>query len=253
MTPFLYTRSNPHAPWRANEMRGWYYPTRLQTIRLIVLHTGESDPSPASAENVSRWQRDTAAVPSSYHVNIDSDSDVTLLPDEATAFHCVGFNSMSLGMSWATRAAWWGRYPGWDIPAIERGAQWAAAKCLTHGIPPRLITRAQAAAGSWGFARHSDLDPARRSDPGSRFPMAVFMARVAQLVDGAPDQEDDMTPEQAQQLDDLTRSVARIEASLEGRRIGDDLARLRRSVRALGTKLGVPVASDLEPSGKIDA
>lgn|GEM_PF-4777917 len=183
MTPFLLTAENPHAAVRANGMRGWYYSSRRAPIRLLVVHTAETDPSPASAENVSRWQRDTATVPSSYHSNHDSDSSVTLLPDSFTAFHCVGFNSPSLGYALATRAAWWGRYPSWDRPALERAAVWAASRCIAYDIPPRELTRAQAAAGGSGIARHSTLDPVRRSDPGATFPMQAHLARIRQLLE----------------------------------------------------------------------
>lgn len=168
---------NPNAPARANGNQWWGYPSRNTEPRVIVLHTAETDPSPASALNVARWQS-TAAVPSSYHVIVDSDHIVRTVPDDHTAFHVAGFNSPSLGLSFATRADVWGRYPIWDALALANAAQVAARWSDTYRIPTTILTRSEALSGESGFVFHSTMDPARRSDPGSKFPLDNFMNRI---------------------------------------------------------------------------
>lgn len=249
MTPLLFTADNPHSSVRANGKRGWFYPTRNASIRAIVLHTAETDPSPASAENVGRWQRDAAPVPSSYHVLVDSDSTVRALPDGATAFHCVGFNSPSLGLSFATRAAWWGRFPAWDRAALAHGAAQVASWCRRYDIPPVLLTREQALAGRSGIVTHAVMDPRRRSDPGDLFPMQDLMWRVrAGLWPAAVEFEEDVMAS----LEDV-RKVVRDELLGGTRERLNEAVRLGQvaaagAVAAIRAEVGLPPEpeSDLE-------
>lgn len=242
-TPYLMTRDNPNASVRDNGMRGWFYPVRkggLSSIKLVVLHTAETTPSPGSAWNVAKWQRDTAAVPSSYHKLVDSDNTVTALHDISVAFHVKGFNTSSLGISWATRAHLWGRYPVWDDEALRRGAKEVAEWCEKYAIPVRLLTREQASAGQRGIAFHSTLDPTRRSDPGSKFPTSTFLKYVTEYL--WPQEDDKLTPEQERKLDNLIEDVEEIKRTLGAREGGvalDDLGRLRRDFRkVMREKLG---------------
>lgn len=180
---YLYTASNPHAPLRDNGMRGWYYTQRqggLSAIRVIGVHTAETDPTPNSAEAVAKWQRDRAEQPSSYHVLVDSDSTVRTLPDEAVAFHIRSFNTPSLGLSFATRARWWGNWPTWDDLALKRAAAQAREWVDTYSIPLRWLRKTEAESGMKGFVRHSTMDPDRRTDPGLGFPAEKFF----ELIEG---------------------------------------------------------------------
>lgn len=190
---FLWTANNPHAPVRANGRRFWGYPTRnggTAAIRCIGIHTAETDPSPASAENVARWLRDSAPNPASYHSLVDSDSEVELLPDSAVAFGIASFNTPTVHLSFATRAGWWGRYPAWDDDALDRGARVAARWVRRYNIPLRWITRTQALGGERGFVRHSTMDPSRRSDPGASFPADRFFTLIRSYLTGS--EEDPM-------------------------------------------------------------
>ena len=251
-TPYLLTRSNPHAPLREHGMRGWYHPHRsggTAAIRMVVIHTAETDPSPASAWNVARGQRDHATVPSSYHRLVDSDQTVVTLPDSSTAFHVRGFNSPSLGLSFATRAAWWGRYPAWDRDALANAAAVAAEWSERYSIPLRWLTRQQAADGAAGFALHSTLDPARRTDPGDGFPAREFFDLIIDII--AP-QEDVMSLEQEAKLDALARDVAQIKRQLGNRAVGVDLERLRLTARAHAAHDGLETEHDV-PEGPVPA
>lgn len=179
--PYLYRHQNQYAPRRSNGLRFWGYPSRTKGITAIGVHTAEITPSPGSAENIAHYFSHTDR-PASYHQIVDSDSTVRLLPDEATAFGIRGFNSPCLQLSFATRAASWGRYPQWDRLALERGAQVAAEWCRRHLIPVRRITRTQAQQGVRGLVAHGTMDPGRRSDPGAGFPWQQFLHRVKALI-----------------------------------------------------------------------
>lgn len=185
MEPYLYAHPNPNAPRRANGVRFWGYPTRSTGIRAIGVHTAETAPSQASAENIARYLSTTDRA-ASYHRVVDSDTTVQLLPDEATAFGIVKFNSPTLHLSWATRAAMWGQYPVWDDQALHRGADVAAEWVQRHDIPVRWITKAQADQGDKGLVLHRTMDPARRSDPGDGFPADEFLRRVLDRLTAPP-------------------------------------------------------------------
>lgn len=209
-TEFLLSeRHNPHSRRRDDGGHWWGYPSRRKTVTAIVLHTAESPPSPASALNVARWQAFTAAVPSSYHVLVDSGHTVRTVLDSQTAFHVVGFNSPSVGLSFATRAALWGRYPEWDEAALQRGAEVARQWSALYDIPPRWITRAQALRGVKGFVRHSVMDPSRRGDPGSLFPSSRFFELVKGTSKTKRTWIEDMMAAGEAQLDDIARQLQR--------------------------------------------
>jgi hypothetical protein len=84
---------------------------------------------------------------------------------------------------------------------------------------------------------HKEWAPSRKVDPVS-LDMAAMRRRVARLMEG-----DELTPDEKAQLAQVAADVAVIKAALGGRKVGDDLRRLRISLRPIGRALGVPVAS----------
>lgn len=184
-TPYLYTSNNPNARIRDNGKRGWYYPNRrggLGSIQVIVLHTTENSPSKRSAELTAKWQRDSAPSPSSYHKIVDSNSVLLTLPDGATSFSVVGYNTVSLNLSFATYARVWGKYPEWEAGALKLAAESVAEWCVTYDIPVRYVTKDDVDRGKKGITFHSRLDPARRSDPGYKFPSTGFLKLVQSFI-----------------------------------------------------------------------
>lgn len=177
----VYLKDHPPA-------RTQFYTSRSKPVTAIGLHTAENTTDlvlpDSGAEGVARFisQRSTAG---SYASIVDSDSVVRVGEYSWTMFHIAGFNSQSLGLSWACRAAQWPTLPpDWVTAAIVNGAREAARMSAwvleTYGypIPARLLTGQQAKAGVHGFVTHQAVEdltkPGRRTDPGRHFPFNSF-------------------------------------------------------------------------------
>lgn len=168
-----------------------FYLTRSKKVTAIGLHTAENTTDlvlpDSGAEGVARYIADRTTA-GSYASTVDSDSTVHVGRYEWTMFHIAGFNSSSLGLSWACQAAQWPSLPKvWVDAAIDRGAAEAARMSAwvkaTYGwyIPARLLTGPVAKAGVLGFVTHRAIEdltnPGRRTDPGTGFPFAQFFTR----------------------------------------------------------------------------
>lgn len=198
---FLLDHPNP----RAGNKRFHGHPARNGGVRprVIVVHTAETAPTAGSANAIARYFSTTDRA-ASYHTVVDSDEALRLLPDTAVAFHCVGANTYSLGLSLACRAADWGDHPAWEAAAFGHTAAELARMTAAWGIPLGLISADQARAGRSGVVTHAWMDPGRRSDPGRTFPLLDLLAAARDLHIGAaaikpapkpaphPNQEDDV-------------------------------------------------------------
>lgn len=190
MAAYLLEHPNPNAPVRADGGRYWGHPTRQRPIDTIVVHTAENvpdwgDTNDLGAENVAAYaaRMERAA---SYHTVVDSDTTIELLPAGYTAFHARGWNSNSLGLSFATSADQWDDAPEWWVASIlANGADVAAGWCQQFGIDPVRVTKGVIYQGGTGFVAHADVDPSRRHDPGTGFPWDRFLTMVAERLPGA--------------------------------------------------------------------
>lgn len=208
----LSERTNPNSRERDNGVRWWGYAHRrggTDAIRVIGIHTTESPPSPASALNVAKWQAYTAPAPSSYNVLVDSDHRVRTVLDSQVAFHIRSFNTPSVGLSFATYATWWGKYPTWDEEALVRGAEQAREWVEQYDIPLRWLTRRQALNGERGFVRHSVMDPDRRSDPGNRFPSQTFFDLIRNGKKPATNWLEELMAVGEKQLEQIATALAK--------------------------------------------
>lgn len=189
---------------------------------LIVVHTSEGAPDwvgpDTGAEGLARFIQ-TRGDFGSYHLGVDSDSIILLVPFHLQAYgDRTGSNPIAIHVSAATQAARWGAASEeWRRETVRNMAEASAraAKWLEreHGItvPAKRITKAQSDAGQAGFISHGERDPGRRSDPGAGFPWDLFLREFA----------DAMTPE---------RPTANITEALNS--TGDERrAALRRVVR----------------------
>lgn len=179
---YLLEHENPNGLLRENGKHGWYYPTRTQPIRGIVVHTAESFDAEGVAAYLAVVDRPAAA-----HVVIDTERSVALLPDEATAFHASGGNSMGLGIEIAYRAANWGQQPATEAMLLSRSALWCGLRARKYDIPVRRVTVEEWEAGASGFISHAELDPVNRSDPGPDFPWDRFLDLTARIAGGSAD------------------------------------------------------------------
>lgn len=161
-------------------------PRRAKLSGAIVVHTAECQADfkglDTAAEDVAAFiaSRKTAG---SYHSTIDSDSICRVGRYEWEMFHeGTGGNPYSLGLSFACEAkAWRELPPEWVSKTIHNGAIEAANMeaytISTVGIviPAKRITVEEYRARKPGFISHAELDPKRRSDPGSEFPWDTFL------------------------------------------------------------------------------
>lgn len=189
MAAYLYEHQNPHAPVRDNGKRFMGYPGRLGPIVAIGVHTAENlpdlNPPDLGAESVARYFASTSRAASA-HENVDTDSHVTCLPDRATAFAAIGYNSRLWHIELCTQAHKWADLPPqWKDKLLRRAARRCARRAVKYDIPIRRATRAQineairtGDPSKGGFVAHADLDPSRRSDPGPDFPWKTFLAYV---------------------------------------------------------------------------
>jgi hypothetical protein len=183
MSYYLLEHQNRNAPKRADGRRGWFYPARYDSIRLVVMHIPvapyvESGPD-STAERIAAFFANTDRSASA-HVMIDADSVVPLMPDNYTAFHVRGFNSESLGVEHGWGHLDWGRNPEREEQCLRLTAQWLAPRVKRYGIPLKQLTKAEAEAGKKGFVAHSVLDPARRKDPGPNYPWKTLFRLIEQ-------------------------------------------------------------------------
>lgn len=183
---YLYDNQNSHSPERDNRLRFWGYSSRTKSIQGLVIHTAEAldqklSDGDQTAENVARYLATTDR-PASAHVVIDTDSTVELLPDDAVAFHCKGANSNSLGVEIAYKAHLWESDTNREDLLLRNTAAWCAAKALQFDIPVRRVGAIEWKRGEKGFIDHASMDPARRTDPGPKFPWALFLSLVKSNV-----------------------------------------------------------------------
>ncbi len=147
----------------------------------IVVHTAENSPDlvlpDGGAEAVARFISRRTDAAGSYHSIVDSDSVVQLGRYNWEMFgEATGGNRWALHLSFACRADQWDTLPdAWVAGAIAQARaeiKRMAAWLDTQGVSFRWrkITAVQYHEGESGLIGHADLDPERRSDPGTGFP-----------------------------------------------------------------------------------
>lgn len=168
------------------------YEGRVAPIRVVVLHTMETDERDDIAEAVATYFSRTTTRASA-HLCVDNDSTVRCVDDQDTAWAAPGANADGLQIEMAGRASqtpadWSDDY---SKALLERAAREVAAWCSRWGIPVRTLTDAQLGDGlSRGITTHAQVSRVfKRSDhtdPGKDFPIAAFVQRVQAILTPIP-------------------------------------------------------------------
>lgn len=165
-----------------------FYSSRNGTKpRLIVIHATESHNYPGDRDlaAIGEWFQNPAAQVSS-HVCTDGDGNsARYVRDYEKAWHCAGFNSVSLGIEQIGSTT-----DTWNRAEVRETARWVALWSRKHGIPIRQgQVNQQGAVIRSGIVRHSDLGArgGNHDDPGNNYPWALLLGlaryyKVAQMV-----------------------------------------------------------------------
>lgn len=134
--------------------------------------------------------------PGSYHILVDSDSVVELLPPTATAFHCAasGYNGVTVGVSYACRTVDLEPDSGWFRAATELLAGTIVRWWREAGIDPVAGSQFVPAGDTRlrpGLSTHGEAQPVDRSDAWTRHPRRaelerVFTQAVTDAIGGGP-------------------------------------------------------------------
>ena len=180
-----------------------FYRSRRSPLLAIVVHctAGLEDTDligvDQSAENTARYAATTDRSVS-WHSGSDSDTWLNLLPYDYTGWQCVNYNSTTAGHEISKRDMSWSDEPAeWVTRTLTIAARGLRTKAFRHGIPLRRATKAEldraiATGGPpVGFIGHRELDPTRRTDPGTDFPWDRFFALMTPPPATPVEEEDD--------------------------------------------------------------
>lgn len=167
----------------------WFHQGRLRKVRLVVIHSMESQEKGDTAESVAAWFARGAAKTSA-HICFDNNSAVRCVDDSDTAWAAPNANADGLhaelaGRARQTRAEW---LDDFGKAMLKLVAKQVAAWCKKYNIPVVHLTPKQVAAGKKGICSHADVTEAYPGtgshwDPGKDFPWDVFLPLVKKELD----------------------------------------------------------------------
>lgn len=143
--------------------------------KLIVIHSTESDNRTGNGDlsAVANYLC-RSSVQASCHVITDADGhSARVVPDYRKAWHCAGYNSVSLGIEQIGRAA----QTHWTRDEIRETARWVARWAKVYGIPIRAGQTGGGRVVKSGVVTHRSLGSigGGHSDPGSAYPMQSML------------------------------------------------------------------------------
>lgn len=159
--------------------------------RWVVLHTMETAEGNSIAESIGGSWFTNPAAQASAHYCVDNDSIVQGVNEGDYAWaagptgNYLGIQIEMAGRASQSRDEWLDDY---SRAMLERVAALTADICTRQGIPVRVLTDEQVAAGEPGITTHAALARVFRetnhTDPGPNFPWDYFMERVQAHVSG---------------------------------------------------------------------
>lgn len=198
-----------------------FYPSRPRPLSGgVLIHTTESimdNVGPdTGAENVAGFiaRRNDYG---SYHVIVDSDSAVALVPDSYVAYHCGagGYNGVTWGISFACRTTDLDVNSEWTRKAMANAAREIAGFWQRNNFDvatasqfiPALQTQSRP-----GMSTHGEAQPGDRSDAWTRHPQragleALLLVEIAKVNGSNPEPDEDDDMKQVMIRDDRTGAV----------------------------------------------
>lgn len=168
---------------------------RKGPIRLIVIHTMESQEKPKTAQQVAKWFASDNGPKASAHYCVDDKSAVKVVEDSDIAWAAPGANSDGLhieiaGSARQTKGQW---RDAFSLACLDQAAKVAAVWCVKYQIPVRRLNLNQVVDGkSKGFIGHVDATRAfpylkgDHTDPGINFPWDLFLIKVTEAIGKLP-------------------------------------------------------------------
>lgn len=157
------------------------WPRSTSSIRHFGLHTPEGPEMPRFARNLGRYFATTDRVAST-HFGTDSELTVRYAGDDQTCASAKGINTSGIhveiaGVAAQSAAEW---LDDFSRAALKRTANLFRLYGDAYGIPARILTTAELAAGKAGIVKHATawqvFGGDYRSDPGDNFPDELFLA-----------------------------------------------------------------------------
>lgn len=149
-------------------------------ILLIVLHDteGANLPGIRDLEGLGNYFDTGAAQASSHAANDGEGNDARFVPDSRKAWHCAGYNSVSVGLEQIGFAS----QEQWPDKQVRNAAEWVAYWSRLHRIP---IQRGRVSNGQVvkpGVVLHSELGAigGGHHDPGPAYPVDRVVALALQ-------------------------------------------------------------------------
>ena len=163
---------------------------RKSPIRLIVIHSMESQEKPKTAQAVAAWFGGSTAPQSSAHFCVDNAIAVRVVDDSDIAWGAPGANADGLHIELAGTASqstgdWADAY---SVAELKVAAKVAADWCKKYKIPAVHLTPAQIADGKTkGICGHIDVTKAfpklgTHTDPGVNFPWSFFISTIQEFL-----------------------------------------------------------------------
>ena len=230
------------ADWSARFTYGNAAP--VSRIQGVCIHTTENDFT-GRATGVAEYQLNNR---SSYHVLVDAaGTRLRCNTDDWTAWATGNRgNDVLLHIAFVARARFTRQQWLGQDGLLRSGARYVAHWCHLHRIPVTAVGGAALRSGTRGITTHDATRIAwggtDHTDPGAGFPMDVFLRYVREYLAGTPagpiKTGDEMTPDQAKQLDyvfNQLRPWPQLGKNAKGQDLTlvDAVAALRREVDAL--------------------
>ena len=163
--------------------------TRSRT-QLLVIHTGETPLKPGYETSVTQGTNSSSRQ-ASWHIWAGPTKITEMVRHDRIAWHARGANTISIGFEQSGYARFNSEWDSANGKAQVKNLAWAVAReAKRYGIPLRWLTTAEvkkALAGDRaikGLCRHSQIDPARRSDPGANYPAKTLLSLAKTYLEG---------------------------------------------------------------------